>query len=375
MTKKIALISVHNDPNYGSMLQAYALSAALSKLGYPNEYIEYNPYKEKNKILNCGISLVKSVLSVFGIIKKTEYSYWHSKPFRKQRELFREFHTAYIPSSTRRYNINDIQVSNAEYAKFIIGSDQTWSPLVTSSPNTLNFLGFVSDNSKKTAYAPSIGTTHISPDYLPILKKHLSSFSSLSCREKQNAELLTTFLGKKVSHVLDPTFLLTKDDWQKLEEEIAVPPKFILCYILGTKKCISDFAESLGREKGLPVLYIVTRPESFIYDNILQNVSVGQFLFLLNHATYVVTDSFHGSILSINYGTNFYSFAKRETSNGFTDNDRIMDFLSIIGLQNRFKTDSDSTYEEDIDFVKCHQILEPLRSKSVQYLSNLISKK
>ena len=375
MAKKIALISVHNDPNYGSMLQAYALSAALSKLGYQNEYIEYSSFKEKPKILRWGIEFLNSLFNFFGFVKKTEYSYWHSNAFRKQRELFRKFHTAYIPSSTRKYNINDIHTSNAEYERFIIGSDQTWSPLVTNIPNTLNFLEFVSDNRKKAAYAPSIGTTHISPNYLPILRKHLSSFFLLSCREKQNAEFLSAFLGKEVFHVLDPTFLLTKSDWQKLEEKISVPEKFILCYILGTKKCISDYAESLGSQKGLPVFYIVTRPESLRYNKVLRNVSVGQFLFLLNRASYVVTDSFHGSILSINYGTNFYSFAKREMSNGFTDNDRIMDFLSIVGLQNRFKTDSDSTFERDIDFVECYQILEPLRHQSLQYLSNLISEK
>lgn len=375
MAKKIALISVYKDPNYGSILQAYALSAALTKLGYENEYIDYNSQQRSNlsqiirKYAKCLLETLRIRKSI-----KTEYSYWKTRDFKAQLDLFKSFHRHYIPFSSKKYNHKNISLTNKEYVKFIIGSDQTWSPLANSKPFSLNFLEFVEDNSKKCSYAPSIGSVHIPQEYVITLKRHLSEFSFLSCRERQNAVFLTTLLNKKVTYVLDPTFLLTKNDWLEISEKIDIPEQFILCYILGTKECISKFAESLGQQKRFPVYYIVTRPESLKFKNILRNVSIGQFLFLLNHASYVITDSFHGSILSLNLGTNFYSFAKREATNSFTDNDRIMDFLTVVGLQNRFKSDDDYIFEEDIDFLVFNKVLEPLRKQSLEYLFKMVSK-
>lgn len=367
--KKIALVSVHSDPNYGSMLQAYALSTALFRMGYDNEYINYAPNKERPCIVQFVINLVKRCLSKDST---TEYSYWRTKEFRNQRLLFGEFHDKHIKSSRQRYNKNTITEALVKYRKFVIGSDQTWSQLTTQTPFNIFFLDFVDEPGKKVAYAPSIGTVTISKSYLCILVNKLKTFSFVSCRERQNAEILTKHIGKQVTYVLDPTFLLSKDNWLRLSEHIETPNEFVLCYILGTKECISEFAEKLGKEKSLPVYYIVTRPKYAHYKNALKDVSVGQFLYLLNKAKYVVTDSFHGSILSINMGTNFYSFAKRIPSEGFTDNDRIMDFLKVVHLEHRFKADNDISYSDDIDFDEVHKELIPLREESLNYLKKAV---
>lgn len=107
--KKIALVSVHSDPNYGSMLQAYALSTSLFRMGYDNEYINYAPYKERPCMVQFVINLVKRHLSLFNAkYSTTEYSYWRTKEFRSQRQLFQDFHDKYIKSSRQRYNKNTI---------------------------------------------------------------------------------------------------------------------------------------------------------------------------------------------------------------------------------------------------------------------------
>lgn len=371
--KKIALVSVHSDPNYGSMLQAYALSTSLFRMGYDNEYINYAPYKERPCIVQFVINLVKRHLSLFNAkYSTTEYSYWRTKEFRNQRRLFQDFHDKYIKSSRQRYNKNTITEALVKYRKFVIGSDQTWSQLTTQTPYNIFFLDFVDEPDKKVSYAPSIGTVTISKSYMCFLVNKLKTFSFVSCRERQNVEILTKHLGKQVTYVLDPTFLLSKDNWLRLSEYIETPDEFVLCYILGTKECISEFAEKLGKEKSLPVYYIVTRPKYANNKNALKDVSVGQFLYLLNKAKYVVTDSFHGSILSINMGTNFFSFAKRVPSEGFTDNDRIMDFLKVVHLEHRFKADNDFSYSDDIDFDEVHKELMPLKEQSLNYLKKAV---
>lgn len=371
---KTAILSVHSDPNYGSMLQAYALSAALDKLGCDNEYINYIPYKRKNPIISFCKRLIRALLEFFHLIPKTksEYSYWNSKEFRKQRLLFNEFHKKYIKSSSEFYFQDTISEANTIYKKFIIGSDQTWSPLLSATPYSISFLPFVNDKNKKCAYAPSIGTTHIDKDYLEILKFSLSDFAYLSCREKSNALLLTSYLGRTVQYVLDPTLLLKQEEWLHISEPINMPTEYILCYILGTKKCIYEYASRLARMKHLPLYIIVTRPEYHHYPNALKDVSVGQFLTLIHNAKYVVTDSFHGSLFSINLGTNFYAFAKREQSYGMNDNDRIGDFLEVIGLSDRLKNDNDFSINPDIDFQSIYEIIDSLRETSYNYLRKVI---
>lgn len=372
--KKTALLSVHSDPNYGSMLQAYALSAVLNKLGCENEYISYEPHKKQNVLVVLIKQLVKYCLILLRIKKttKTEYSYWKTPEFKKQKELFNQFHVTNIPTSDKKYYSNTISEANDVYKQFVIGSDQTWSPLLSSNPNSISFLPFVVDKSKKTSYAPSIGTTHINDEYLQILKNKLSTFKNLSCREYSNAQLLTSYLGRKVEFVLDPTLLLTKEEWMKLSEPIELPKQFVLCYILGVKKSIYEYASKLAKIKNLPLYIIVTRPEYLSYKNALKDVSVGQFLSLINQASYVVTDSFHGSIFSINLGTNFYAFAKREVNNGYTDNDRIMDFLSCFHIEDRFIADNDNRIPDDLDYSIIEGALSEMKTNSINYLISII---
>ena len=377
--KKIALISVHNDPNYGSALQAYALAYAIKREGYDCEYISYSPFKQSHGFVPWLKRCVNTVLYGLGIrkYKKTEYYYWATPQFKKQKKLFAEFHDSNIPFSKETYDHTTIKESNNQYDCFIVGSDQTWSPYVTQSEYTINFLDFVEPIKIKGSYAPSLGTCHLPEDYITKLKEKVVDFKFLSCREKQNAELLTERLGRKVEHVLDPTLLLNNEEWLQIAEPLDMPKKYVLCYILGTKQCISDFAEQLGNKESLPVYYIVSRPEYTNKKNALQNITPGQFISLIAGATFIVTDSFHGSLFSVNFCKQFFAFSKRAVVEGRIDNDRIGDFLSVLGLQERLIDDTDrydlSRHSGLINYEIVVGNLIELKSKSKGYLQNMLN--
>ena len=152
------------------------------------------------------------------------------------------------------------------------------------SPYSINFLPFVNSNERKRSYAPSIGTIRINKDYQSRLIKELWSYSFLSCRERPNCEKLSQLLGKKITYVLDPTLLLTTDDWDAVAKQAKVGEDYILAYILGTKQCIADYAERLGCETGLPVYYIITRPEYLSKTNILDCIGPQEFIGLIKGA-------------------------------------------------------------------------------------------
>lgn len=370
---KIGIISYHIEPNYGTMLQAYALEKAIKREGVKCEYINYFPYKKPSR-LKC---LVKRIIDFLGIkLKNNEFDFFSTKAFKSTILAFNKFHRNYIGISESQYYSDTIHESNELYDYFIVGSDQTWSPYMTSMNNCMNFLQFVSDNNKKRAYAPSIGTTHINELYLKTLINELRTFEFISCRERSNCKLLASNIDKPVNYVLDPTLLLSPNEWNSIAVSPAMAPKsYILAYILGEKECVSEYAENLGKAKGLPVYYIVTRPCYLTKTNNLTGIGPEHFLGLIRDAAFVVTDSFHGSIFSINYGVNFYSFAKRKINNNdaSNDNDRIIEFLKELNLENRFKEDDDGTYEENISYSNVETILSKLRADSKEYLRNIIS--
>ena len=300
-----------------------------------------------------------------------DYSFFHFPEFKPFVDGYTCFIRERIKVSKQRYNPFTLSTCN-EFDAFMVGSDQTWGE-ARYLPNSPYFLDGIDDKYPKLSYAPSIGTTHISDTYLSVLVEKLSKFQALSCREKTNCKLLSSKLEREVSYVLDPTFMLSADEWGRMATMPSDPIEikhYILCYILGEKQNISDYAEKLGIEKGLPVYYIVTRP-LYLQKKHHLFVTPESFLWLIKNAVYVITDSFHGTILSINFNTQFYSFTKRDGLNT-DDNDRIVEILSTLNLVNRYK-DGGTTFEQDIDFNEVNPIVDHYREESLFYLRKTIN--
>lgn len=375
---KIALFTCHHDPNYGSMLQAYALAKALSKLGVESEYLNYSTSPDPYKLIRIIKGLIKTPLvKLFSIIRKRksggEYAFFHTPEFSSTIDAYERFHKLYIPVSSKKYYYDTIKqkLNVKDYDAYMVGSDQSWSPHLYK-PNNPYFLDFA-NLPKRCSYAPSFGTTDLKDDYLQLLKQKLSYFDFLSCREAANSKLLTETLGRKVTHVLDPTLLLTSDDWNKIAKAPNIKGDYILAYILGEKDTVVKFAEKLSVKHNLPVYYVVTRPKYLNKKNAIKGVGPDDWLGLIRGARYVVTDSYHGCLFCINYNVNFYAFSKRKGDLNVQDNARIVEFLGILGLQHRFQNDKDNPQMmQDIDFIPVNKRIEQLRERSVGYLKQCI---
>lgn len=370
--KKIGLVSYHREANFGTMFQAYALAEVIKQSGKACEYIDYYESLKKPVFYSFIRKLAGQLYHLLRLPSRGDFGFFDSLEFRDILNAFNSFHSKYIPVSKERYFYNSLNGIEDEYDLFIVGSDQTWSKAMNMNPYSINFLPFIEDHNKKRSYAPSIGTIHINKEFERRLKRELSSFSYISCRERPNCVSLSSLLGKDVYYVLDPTLLLTKSEWLKVAHPFNLTEKFILAYILGSKKCVADFAEKLGKANGLPVYYLITSPEYLDRQNSLSAVGPSEFISIISQAEYVVTDSFHGTIFSINFNRQFYSFAKRESSESSIDNDRISCFLKEVHLENRFKKDDDVHFEADIEFGEVNKIVSQLRKESYNYLSLVI---
>lgn len=369
---KIALVSCHKDPNYGSMLQAYALAAAIRKEGKEAEYLDYRTCRHP-KMKDIPKRIIKRLFPNFFLRRNNpEFAFLYTKQFASTIQSYHRFHETYIPYSTHTYYYDtaryDLDVDL--YDSYIIGSDQLWSPFLYTGRNPY-FLDFA-DMKKKNAYAPSLGTIDVPDSFKNVLKEKLQSFTNISCREYANSRMLTDLLGREVCHVLDPTLLLDSADWDKIASFPDMPSRYILAYILGERDEIIHFAEKLGKERKLPVYYIVTRPKYLHYPHILEGVSPNDFIGLIKHAAYIVTDSFHGCLFSINYNKQFFAFCKRSGDIHTNDNMRIFEFLQMVGAEYRLQNLPDACLLPDHDYTLTNQEISKMRGYSINFLKKCI---
>ncbi len=372
---RIAIFSPFKSPNYGTVLQAFALAHVLQGMGHRCEYIQWKNFGKS--ILERVFFLLKRPL-FYSRMKRQEallskdltYEFMKREPYSATVEKNNAFCQKFIPFDENVYTLEELPRLERVHDMFLVGSDQTWSPnmLYRYSPH---FLSFVRDKRKKAAYACSMGRTNLPEDFKRFLRKRLASFTHLSCREKTNTEMLRRLLNKEVTCVLDPTLLLSASQWETYMKEVAhMPSDYVLCYILGEKLAISQYAEHLGKKKGLPVYYILTRPMYEDRPNLLKGVDAPEFLWLVKNARYLVTDSFHGTIFSINFRTNFISFDKHNPDITL-DNGRLMEILTDFGLQSHLHKDDDLSIPNDIDFTAVAPYLEKRRAESMDYLKGI----
>ncbi|WP_147399575.1 polysaccharide pyruvyl transferase family protein [Parabacteroides bouchesdurhonensis] len=369
--KKIGLISYHSGHNYGTMLQAYALQFCIEKMGHDAvEYINYvdgKPFKEAS--FRVKLKKIKDKLNS-GIIPLL-YNCLYKKDFLTTRDRFNRFYSAYIKTSSVLYSsLAELKENPPVYDIYIVGSDQTWNPTFLKD-NGAYFLTFAAEDANKNSYASSLGVALLSDEVKKTYADYLRSFNHISCRESYGCEMLSDVLKREVEHVLDPTLLLTPDDWSKIESSKIIAEPYVLCYCLGYKKSVRDFAKKLGKAHNMKVYYIVSNYLDIQEKNHLFGIGPDDFISLIRYASYVCTDSFHGTIFSINYGRNFYSFCKRDGNIEKGDNSRIPTLLREFSLENRLKSD---VFEEesDIDYETVSAHLNDERQRSIDFLNKIL---
>lgn len=374
MNMKIGIISPYSSQNYGTVLQAFALAHVLESKGAECEYINYRTWKRGDKVdyikflLRHPLYLLSKRWTQHVNRHDLKYSHvrdsWFSEVIRKNEE----FVSKYIPNSTELFTYDTLSNLRAQYNKIIVGSDQTWSPF-----HELIYSMFFLDlykYGKSYSYAPSLGTTKPCKTFLKYLSGKVNRLSLASCREVCNSRVLTEMSNKDVTCVLDPTLLIDRNGWKPYFEPVeGMPDKYILCYILGERADISELAENMGKEMNLPVYYISTRDIYRSKVNHLDSVGVGNFLWLIDNASWVITDSFHSTIFSINFNRNFYCFDKMPGDR--YDNGRLQDMLMQVGLEDRLLKTTIDSYSI-VDYKEMNSILNKRREESMIFIDQII---
>ena len=367
--KKIALMTWYKYTNYGTALQAYAMQKTIAKLGYEPIFIKYDP---TSMILNSSFTYRAAFSRGIRATKALLPS--KLKIAKEKNLLFAEFQNQYFKESKKATYGNELYSFNSEFCAFVCGSDQVWSPL-NFDPSY--FLDFVANPHKKIAYAPSLGVSNLSDSRIQqSYTELLRDFSFLSCRELSGAKEIESLTGKSCKVVLDPTLLLSWDDWKK-EFNIGSDcnnKNYCLCYFLGRNsrnmKAAKKIASTLGlKQKIIPVNFL-DYGSAFSEK---EPIGPKEFLKLINGASYILTDSYHGMLFAVNSETPFIIFDRFKTSDLRCQNSRIDSFIDLFSLEKRRYNSSKFDFNEDINFRALKERIQTFKNNSIAYLSTALN--
>lgn len=248
----------------------------------------------------------------------------------------------------------------SDYDYILAGSDVVWAYHRTINELKCFYLVWA-EREKRINYAPSFGYSILPETNYEIHREGLSGFDRLSCREKEGCKIIERITGRKAQMVLDPTLLLDAEYWRAMSRKPSypLPERYVLVYILSEftpeyMEYVKAIQEMAG---GMPIINI--------YDPEIEELYVtdpAEFVYLIDHADFVCTNSFHGVAFSINLGKNFLAFGR---NNGLA---KIESILKTMRLTNNVYSPSMKARPEEINYDAVNTRLNEMRESSMQYL-------
>jgi len=338
--KKAGIITQNGHFNHGNRLQNYALQAYL--------YNEFQVNSETIWSLSIIRFLKEKIKLCINLLKS------------KRTRRFVKFSRKYINSKFYLSN----NVTN-KYDYMIVGSDQVWNPFY--SLTNIEDLSFYK-SCNKIAYAASFGADEIPEHKYHHVKNEIAQFKSISVREDSGKKIIEELTSRKdVEVLIDPTMLLTKEEWDKVSKKPSQlkADKYILNYFWGNlseerKKKI----EEVAKENNCEIINILDKQSPFY------NCNPSEFLYLEKHAFLICTDSFHSCVFAILYDRPFVIFNREDDCNDMSS--RLETLLNKFELKNRKFTGKITKANLEHDYTRAYQILEKERKKSKKFLEKAL---
>ncbi len=383
MSIRIGILTTYYSKNYGAALQAYATLEKLRLMGYDSDMISYQKTQssyytphaviDDERKMSTTAKIKRKIKNGFIKIKRPNANLVNGSIVRNKE--FEKFVEVYLGTKQVSFRSSDEfidAVPNMPYDVFLCGSDQIWNPMVHNFDDVY-YLNFQT-KAKKVSYASSVAYNRFTESEILRICDAIKSIDSISVREKSTVDWLQPHVEKKVNHVIDPTFLLDKNDWLRLTSEKKFDGKYILVYLLNyneQNKNIVSLISSFARKNGFRIICLPYTSIKFPKDidtEYRYDIAPNDFIQLLNGAECVVTNSFHATALSINLNIPFYVVSSHERNKGLQT--RLSDLLEETKLEGR-KIYSDTAsicFDDRIDFESVNAIIEKRRNEGVEYL-------
>lgn len=354
---KIGILTFHRAINYGAVLQAYALRKKLEMMGNEVEIIDYICPKIRSDYLP-EFSIKKSL--------KTSLNQLISAPFLlRRRKKFFSFITNNLVMSEMHETANNIE---EKYDMIITGSDQVWQYNLTGNDDIYFLKDF--EDVVKVAYAASFSLKNnkISERQFNMLK----SLDFISVRERENADFLKRKMGRYVDTVCDPTFLLSKKEWEQLSHQMRPKYKnYVLAFNVLKTNGMLEFAFNLAKSSGKQLIVLTTSVQRKVKGKYIRTADPIEFLSLIENADFIVTNSFHGTAFSIIFQKEFFV---ETIANGGIINTRVLNLLDSLHIRGRSIENRKNREFDSIDYQQIQPYKENLSKYAVSFLSECLTK-
>ena len=415
--KKIKLVTFAPHPNFGTCLQSYALNKVLRDMGHDVEFIYngrenppigitgfvknlikmvvpaglVNDIKQKKKVINGNHN--EAVLNILSL-PNSQLRYWFSKvPFYNW--LYKQYKCNTLQwKKVWKYTFDDGNYNmkrlfcRQQYEEvvadadiFVTGSDQIWNPYCGGF-NPMMFLEFAGDK-KRVAYSSSIARSEFPQEVRERARQDLKKFQHIAVREQSSVDMLNKLLERNdVKLVVDPTYLLSRAEWESFGDratiEFCIPQRYIFCYFIGERyedydAMVRDVMQRTGIKD---VITVDCTGSSMNYGGGLLYCDGGpyEWVYLLRHASMVCMDSFHATVFALKFHKDFVHILKTKSDNSTdSQNTRMYDMFSRYDIGYKLYNASSLDWLRPINYNKVDAILKEEISRSMDYLKIEIS--
>ncbi len=375
--RKVALLTMQRSNNYGAALQAYALQQRISGLGADCELLDllrplHAEYRPSDRFASLAPYSTRAThrVSLAQMLRGRARHLLGACVSVHRNRRFAEFDATAFRYSRPFHSADELYAASLNYDAYVTGSDQVWNPSYPYSPEPY-FLTFAREAKPRIAYAPSFGVATLHSAVQDNYRKWLNGITSLSVREHHGAEIIRSLTGRSAEVVLDPTLLLDASEWAGVAVRPRVRKPYILCYSLSEPPGFVSLCRYVREATGYPMFRVeiggrLIRPGI----NTVRDAGPREFLGWIMDAALVVTNSFHGTCLSILFRKPFHSVLSSELGPN-SRNSRLESLLDLVGLRDRAlaaNTTLPTAAIPDIDYDAVHERLAVVRDASLRYL-------
>lgn len=382
--KQVLLATWYENHNYGTALQAFSLKEVIENpaasgiaLDSPHQscscrLLPHKPVRQKKSRLSKLLS-IKTYFNKMGQLRD-KIIFMHKRSLFKQREtLFQKF----VNSSFTFAVDHDVQTRSEltalanRFDLVISGSDQIWNPEALDPTYLLEW----AKAGKKCSYGSSLSVKSIKEEDEKIYREALADFKAISIRDSACRSQLQEIVGKPVETVVDPVILLGKEGLLNRAPMLNLEPS-LFAYFLGNNRSHRKVALTVAEELGLSIHAVINAGSDFAADKPLEqfadwSVDPWKFVSYINESEYVVTDSFHATVISVLCHTDFIVLEKDASRP--EQNNRILEFLSAVGLSDRWGMGGHPRSISDRQWKYADEAILSMRKDSYKYLMEALA--
>lgn len=370
MKKRIGIVSYNiycNFTNYGSALQSWALYQIIKKVAGDTVepvLIDYCPKILENKDpLNPFANMWDQDDESRRMCELT------MPAIRKNYYKFDKFYHERFNRTSKKYtaqNFNDIFV-NEKIERFVCGSDTIFCIDEFGGFDDGYYANYDCMKKNSVSYAASFGDSHFNEEDYNTLNERLNNFKSIGLRENNMVQYVASHVEVPVQRVIDPTLLLTSREYDKIADERLEKEKYLLLYARRYNSKMETYAEKLAAENGWKIVEISLRATNAEKGHrMFYEAGVEEFLSLVKHAEYVVTNSFHGMIFTVQYRRPLCVFSREQCDS------KITELIELFGLKDHMLVTGEEKFSHEINYDLVHARISVARDESIRFLKNEI---